>query len=76
MKPTIHLLASLCWMASALVNSQSPYLHARANSAASKDPTRISEQYGKLPLYFEPNQGQTDSPVNEPGMLLDCANVK
>jgi len=33
------------------------------DSSASKAPTRMSDAYGRLPLYFEANRGQTDDRV-------------
>src|SRR5437870_1001311 len=63
--PLLPLYLSLALSAAALLHIRSPLKerHSQSSIAVGAPSARAVENYGKLPLSFEINQGQTDSQV-------------
>src|SRR5258706_12829782 len=71
METSMKLIGSLCWLLVAAVplaaqsraNRQVPGSFAEMSQAPSRVQSRVLDTYGRLPLAFEANQGQTDPQV-------------
>lgn len=63
MKRTFLLAVSFLSLIAVILPGASPGVAAGPGQAPLPAPNRIQENYGKLPLHFEANQGQTAGPV-------------